>query len=201
LFHQRKADGQPLTIRTQSARLVHLRKFGRWLEREGHGNPRVEMNRPCGGHHLPKTWLTAAEARPASASPDRAISFGTRHTCATLATTESATRNMRQTSRQLSGVPSICHAFRFAPVRWESYSVGSGMRPKDRARNATLTFDESTFSASGGGTFLGRAIRCDLPNCQFDRTNPEGKDNAQKHAAEKEPEIAHMINKIISAEN
>lgn len=86
MFHQRKADGQPLTIRTQRARLVPLRTFGRWLQREGHGDPFAEMTMPRGGHHLPKTWLTAAEAetvlavpkvererRPAAALRDRAL--------------------------------------------------------------------------------------------------------------------------------
>jgi integrase/recombinase XerD len=85
MFHQRKSDGQPLALRTQRARLVPLRTFGRWLEREGHGNPVKDLAMPRGGHYLPKTWLTAAEAeavlavpkvagkRPVTALRDRAL--------------------------------------------------------------------------------------------------------------------------------
>ncbi len=73
LFERRREDGRPLSVRTQCARLVPLRTFGRWLERRGHlaVNPAAELVMPRGGHHLPKSWLGQAEAEAVLAAPQR----------------------------------------------------------------------------------------------------------------------------------
>lgn len=88
LSQHRKGNGQPLGQRTQRARLVPLRTFGKWLKRERFllENPFLEMPMPRVGQPLPKAWLTAAQAetimalpkveggrRPAVALRDRAI--------------------------------------------------------------------------------------------------------------------------------
>lgn len=88
LSQHRKENGQPLGQRTQRARLVPLRTFGKWLKRERflHENPFLEMPMPRVGQPLPKAWLTAAQVetilsmpkmegghRPAVALRDRAI--------------------------------------------------------------------------------------------------------------------------------
>jgi len=71
LAQHRKADGQPLGSRTQRTRLVPLRTFGRWAEREKlvAENPVAELVMPRVGQPLPKAWLSAAEAETILALP------------------------------------------------------------------------------------------------------------------------------------
>lgn len=70
LFDRRKTDGRPLSLRTQRARLVPLRTFGRWLKRQGLADPAADLVMPRSGQYLPKSWLSAAEAEAVLASPN-----------------------------------------------------------------------------------------------------------------------------------
>jgi len=72
LFLHRKADGKPLSIGTQIARLVVLRGFFRWLTRENVilSNPASELDLPKKRKSLPKDILTPAEAEQVLAIPD-----------------------------------------------------------------------------------------------------------------------------------
>ena len=65
LFHYRKSDGEPLSFRSQHARLVALRSWFRWMTRQNHilHNPASEIELPRLGHR-------SAEAR--------ALRFGSR---------------------------------------------------------------------------------------------------------------------------
>ena len=64
LWRRRKADGQPLSWRSQYSQLTSIRAFFKWLTRQGYieANPASEMELPKRGRHLPRTILTAAEA-------------------------------------------------------------------------------------------------------------------------------------------
>lgn len=64
LFHYRKADGEPVSFRTQEHHLVTLRVWFKWLARNNHilYNPASEIDLPRLEYRLPKVVLTAAEA-------------------------------------------------------------------------------------------------------------------------------------------
>ena len=64
LFHQRKRDGEPLSFRSQHAKLVALRSWFKWLTRQNHilHNPASELELPRLPHRLPRHVLTAHEA-------------------------------------------------------------------------------------------------------------------------------------------
>ena len=63
LFHYRKANGEPLSFRSQHARLVPLRVWFRWMTRQNHilHNPASEIELPRLGRSLPKNIFSAAE--------------------------------------------------------------------------------------------------------------------------------------------
>jgi len=63
LFDWRKADGAPLSFRTQGVRLTRIRDFFRWLTREGHirANPASELDLPRTERKLPSMVLSADE--------------------------------------------------------------------------------------------------------------------------------------------
>jgi integrase/recombinase XerD len=63
LFHSRKANGEPLSFRSQHARLVPLRVWFRWMTRQNHilHNPASEIELPRLGRTLPKVILAAQE--------------------------------------------------------------------------------------------------------------------------------------------
>jgi integrase/recombinase XerD len=63
LFHYRKANGEPLSFRSQHARLVPLRVWFRWMTRQNFilHNPASEIDLPRLGRSLPKHLLSAAE--------------------------------------------------------------------------------------------------------------------------------------------
>jgi integrase/recombinase XerD len=63
LFHYRKADGEPLSFRSQHARLVPLRMWFRWMTRQNYilHNPASELELPRLGRSLPKNIFSAAE--------------------------------------------------------------------------------------------------------------------------------------------
>lgn len=72
LFHYRKRSGEPLTFRSQHARLVAVRAWFRWMTRQNHilHNPASEIELPRLGHRLPKHVLTASEAEQVMMQPD-----------------------------------------------------------------------------------------------------------------------------------
>lgn len=72
LFHYRQKNGNPLTFRSQLARLVPLRVWFRWMARQRHilHNPASELELPRLEHRLPKTILTVAEMEQVLAQPD-----------------------------------------------------------------------------------------------------------------------------------
>src|SRR5262249_15785120 len=71
LFHYRKANGQPLTFRSQLNRLLPIRAWFKWLARYNHilYNPASELELPKLEQRLPKYVLTASEAEQVLALP------------------------------------------------------------------------------------------------------------------------------------
>src|ERR1700691_6158109 len=63
LFFYRRKNGEPLTFRSQHARLVPLRVWFRWMTRQNHilHNPASEIDLPRLGRTLPNVILSAQE--------------------------------------------------------------------------------------------------------------------------------------------
>jgi integrase/recombinase XerD len=63
LFHYRKTNGEPLSFRSQHARLVPLRMWFRWMTRQNFilHNPASELELPRLGRSLPKNIFSAVE--------------------------------------------------------------------------------------------------------------------------------------------
>jgi len=63
LFHYRKTNGDPLSFRSQHARLVPLRMWFRWMTRQNFilHNPASELELPRLGRSLPKNIFSAVE--------------------------------------------------------------------------------------------------------------------------------------------
>ena len=80
LFHHRKENGEPISLRSQTARLQAVRAFFRWLCRESYllGNPASELTLPRAGFHLPRAVLTLEEAEAILALPDLTTPLGLR---------------------------------------------------------------------------------------------------------------------------
>ncbi len=80
LFHYRKKNGEPLSFRSQHARLVALRTWFRWMTRQNHilHNPASELELPRLGHRLPRHVLTASEAEQVMMQPHVADPLGLR---------------------------------------------------------------------------------------------------------------------------
>lgn len=76
----RKADGTPLSFRSQSQRLLAVRAFFKWAARQRHllHNPASELELPRAERRLPKPGLTAAEAEQVLAVPDVTTTSGLR---------------------------------------------------------------------------------------------------------------------------
>lgn len=72
LFHHRKADGNPLSIRTQHTRLRPIKTLYRWLSKNNHilSNPASELELPRLDTRLPKAILTVQEAEKIMAQVD-----------------------------------------------------------------------------------------------------------------------------------
>ena len=72
LYHLRRPDGKPLTFRSQTARLVALRAFYRWLARTHRVliNPTAELELPAVGRWQPRSAMTVTETEDALAQPD-----------------------------------------------------------------------------------------------------------------------------------
>ena len=80
LFHYRKLNGEPLTFRSQSQRLLPVRAFFKWTARQHHvlHNPASELELPKVERRLPKPALTASEAELVLAQPDLSTPAGVR---------------------------------------------------------------------------------------------------------------------------
>lgn len=80
LFRHRKADGAPLALRTQVARLVAVRAFLRWLAREGitAADLSVRLELPRGEYRLPATILSPGEVETILALPNITKPLGLR---------------------------------------------------------------------------------------------------------------------------
>jgi integrase/recombinase XerD len=80
LFHYRKRDGEPLSFRSQSQRLLPVRAFFKWAARQHHvlHNPASEIELPKVERRLPKPALTAGEAELVLAMPDLSTPAGVR---------------------------------------------------------------------------------------------------------------------------
>jgi integrase/recombinase XerD len=72
LFHYRQKNGNPLTFRSQLARLVPLRVWFRWMARQRYilHNPASELELPRLEHRLPKAILTVAEMELVLSQPN-----------------------------------------------------------------------------------------------------------------------------------
>jgi integrase/recombinase XerD len=80
LFYYRKANGEPLSIRSQISRLTSLRSWFKWLARENHilYNPAGELEMPRLEFRLPRDVLTAREAEQVLAQADVSTPLGLR---------------------------------------------------------------------------------------------------------------------------
>jgi integrase/recombinase XerD len=80
LFHYRKSDGQPLSFRSQSQRLLPVRALFKWAVRNNLvlSNPASELELPKVERRLPKPALSIAEAEQVMAVPDVATVTGLR---------------------------------------------------------------------------------------------------------------------------
>lgn len=80
LFYYRKPNGEPLSFRTQGARMVPVRAFFKWLARESHilYNPASELDLPRPEKRLPKAILSPEEAEAVLIQPDVETPIGLR---------------------------------------------------------------------------------------------------------------------------
>jgi integrase/recombinase XerD len=80
LFFYRKKNGEPLSFRSQFARLVPLRVWFRWMTRQNHilHNPASEIDLPRLGRTLPKNILSVAEIEQVMLQPNLADPLGVR---------------------------------------------------------------------------------------------------------------------------
>jgi integrase/recombinase XerD len=80
LFHYRKKNGDSLSFRSQSQRLLAVRAFYKWAARGRHvlHNPASEIELPRAERRLPRPALTAAEAELVLAQPDVSDPLGIR---------------------------------------------------------------------------------------------------------------------------
>ncbi len=72
LYHYRKADGQPLSVRGQFSRVRPLRAFFSWLAKHNYilSNPAADLDMPKSPKFLPLRVFTAAEVETIIALPD-----------------------------------------------------------------------------------------------------------------------------------
>jgi integrase/recombinase XerD len=80
LYNYRKENGEPMTIRSQHARVVPLRAFFKWLCRQNHllYNPASELELPRLEKRLPKHILSHQEAETILNQADLSTPFGMR---------------------------------------------------------------------------------------------------------------------------
>ena len=80
MYQYRKRNGDPLSFRSQHARLVPLRSWFKWLTRNNHilYNPASEIELPKLEHRLPKHILTQSEAEQVVNTPNVSLPSGVR---------------------------------------------------------------------------------------------------------------------------
>lgn len=80
LYLYRKANGEPLAVKGQVVRLQTLRRFGRWLAREGYlpFNPASELEMPRIGQRVPRSILSVMEIEAMMAQADVTTPIGVR---------------------------------------------------------------------------------------------------------------------------
>ncbi len=80
LFLARKADGAPLSLKTQESLLNPLRAWFKWMTRENHilYNPASELVLPRSPRQLPKVLLSVADVEGALNQPDIGTPWGLR---------------------------------------------------------------------------------------------------------------------------
>jgi integrase/recombinase XerD len=80
LYYYRRANGQPLTFRTQHSRLTPVRRWFRWLVRNNHilHNPASDLDLPRMERRIPKTILSAEEVERVMVVPDIGMPVGLR---------------------------------------------------------------------------------------------------------------------------
>ena len=80
LYYYRKADGEPLSTRSQHARIIPLRHWFSWLVRQGHllYSPATDLILPRLEKRLPKAILNAKEAETVLAVPNIGNALGLR---------------------------------------------------------------------------------------------------------------------------
>lgn len=80
LFYYRKADGEPLSTRSQHARIIPIRHWFSWLVKKGHllYSPAADLELPRLEKRLPKAILSAREAEMVIAVPDVGNAVGLR---------------------------------------------------------------------------------------------------------------------------
>ena len=80
LFYYRKRTGDPLSVRSQNARLVPLRAFFKWLAKERLVlyNPAAELELPRLEKRLPRNVLTISEAETVLNGADATVPLGLR---------------------------------------------------------------------------------------------------------------------------
>jgi len=80
LLHYRKSTGDPLSFRSQHARLVPLRVWFKWMAREHYllHNPASELELPRTGFRLPKAVLSIAEVEQVLQQPNVHDALGLR---------------------------------------------------------------------------------------------------------------------------
>lgn len=80
MFHYRKANGQPMSFRTQHSRLTPIRAFFRWCARNNHllYNPASELELPKLEKRLPRAMLSVTEVEAIMAGPELGASMGMR---------------------------------------------------------------------------------------------------------------------------
>ena len=80
LFLYRKADGEPLSVRSQHVRTTPIKAFFKWLSRGNHilYNPASELELPRMEKRLPRHVLSAREVETVLAVPDITTPIGIR---------------------------------------------------------------------------------------------------------------------------
>jgi integrase/recombinase XerD len=80
LFHHRKADGQPLSFRTQAQRIIPVKAFFAWLASHRYiaFDPAIGLVLPKAEHRLPEATLSAEEIEAVLVGPDVTTALGIR---------------------------------------------------------------------------------------------------------------------------
>jgi len=80
LYHQKKANGLPLSFRTQAQRLIPVKGLFAWLSRTGElsYDPSISLALPKVEHRVPEAVLSIDEVEAILAGPDTTTSLGLR---------------------------------------------------------------------------------------------------------------------------